>query len=217
MASPSPPEPKRVLIINSFGGAAPPFTIHATSFESEMVANMGEGVAFDEVPLDMARFGDLEMQEAMVEYLQKRQTEWKPDLIVAIASPALAFVANHYDRLFPNTPILGVAANQRFLPQGEWEKNVVYVSHQIDVAGFLEDIMQVAPQTKNIEVVLGATALEQAWRHTMERRRSRSPSGFGSPITTIFPLTKCWNGSRTFRPIATFFSFSCCGMSAASP
>ena len=54
----------------------------------------------------------------MVDYLQKRQAKWQPDLVVPIGSPALVFVANHYDRLFPGTPILGVAANQRFLPPG---------------------------------------------------------------------------------------------------
>ncbi len=35
-------EPKRVLIINSFGSAAPPFSIHETSFEGELVKNLGE-------------------------------------------------------------------------------------------------------------------------------------------------------------------------------
>ena len=51
-------EPKRVLIINSFGSAAPPFSIHETSFESELVKNLGETVALDEVSLDLARHDD---------------------------------------------------------------------------------------------------------------------------------------------------------------
>src|SRR5256714_13518065 len=120
-------EPKRVLIVNSFGSAAPPFTIHSTSFESELVAKMGEHITLDEVSLDMARYDEREMQEAMVDYLEKRQAKWRPDLVVPIGSPALAFVASHYDRLFPGTSILGVAANQRFLPHGEWERNAAYV------------------------------------------------------------------------------------------
>ena len=45
MSSGSAAEPKRVLIVNSFGSAAPPFTVHSTSFESELVAKMGEGIA----------------------------------------------------------------------------------------------------------------------------------------------------------------------------
>ena len=162
-------EPKRVLIINSWGNASPPSTIHETTFASELVKNLGEGVALDEVSLDMARHDDPEMQETMVDYLRKRQAKWRPDLVVPIASPALVFVANHYDRLFPGTPILGVAANQQFLPQGEWSKHAAYVGHDISIAAFIEDMLQVAPATKNIEIVLGATTLEQTWRKAFEK------------------------------------------------
>src|SRR3954451_4534736 len=162
-------EPKRVLIVNSFGSAAPPFTIHSTSFESELVAKMGENITLDEVSLDMARFDEREMQEAMVGYLEKRQAKWRPDLVVPIGSPGLAFVASHYDRLFPGTSILGVAANQRFVPHGEWERNAVYVGHELNVSGFIEDMLQVAPGTKNIEVVVGATPLEKLWREAFEK------------------------------------------------
>ena len=162
-------EPKRVLIINSFGTAAPPFTIHATSFESELVANVSEGVALDEVSLDMARNDEGDLQQAMVEYLEKREAKWKPDLVVPIGSPAAVFVANNYDRLFPETPILIVAGNQQFLPSGAWAKNAVFVGHAIDIAGFVEDMLQVAPGTKNIEIVLGATSLERTWREAFQK------------------------------------------------
>jgi PAS domain S-box-containing protein len=162
-------EPKRVLIINSFGTAAPPFTIHSTSFESELVANLGEGVALDEVSLDMARNDEGEMQQAMVEYLEKRQAKWQPDLVVPIGSPAAVFVVNNYGRLFPEASILVVAGNRQFLPAGTWEKNATFVGHAIDIPGFLEDILQVAPATKNIEIVLGATSLERAWRAAFQK------------------------------------------------
>src|SRR3982751_2718596 len=162
-------EPKRVLIVNSFGSAAPPFTIHSTSFESELVAKMGENITLDEVSLDMARFDERETQEAMVDYLKKRQAKWRPDLVVPIGSPALAFVASHYDRLFPGTSILGVAANQQFLPHGEWERNAVYVGHELNISGFIEDMLQVAPATKNIEIVVGATPLEHRWREAFKK------------------------------------------------
>ena len=67
---------------------------------------MGERVDLDEVSLDMARYADRDMQEAIVDYLQKRQAKWQPDLVVPIGSPAAIFVANYRDRLFPETPIL---------------------------------------------------------------------------------------------------------------
>jgi signal transduction histidine kinase len=162
-------ETKRVLIVNSFGAAAPPFTIHSTSFESELVTKMGERIALDEVTLDMARNDESEMQQAMVEYLEKRQAKWKPDLVVPIGSPAAVFVVNNHERLFPETPILIVAGNRQFLPSGSWEKNAAFVGHAIDIPGFFEDMLQVAPATKNIEIVMGATSLERTWREAFQK------------------------------------------------
>src|SRR5882724_10559856 len=100
-------EPKRVLIVHSFGLAAPPFTTHSTAFETELTETMGERVDIDEVSLDMARYADLDMQEAIVELMRKRQAKWQPDLVVPIGSPAGVFVAQYRDRLFSaTTPII---------------------------------------------------------------------------------------------------------------
>ena len=116
-------EPKRVLLVHSFGSATPPFTVESMAFETELVQKMGERVDLDEVSLDMARYADRDMQEAIVDYLQKRQAKWQPDLVVPIGAPASIFVANYRDRLFPETPILYASADRRLLPPGALEKN----------------------------------------------------------------------------------------------
>ena len=92
---------------------------------------MGDRVDLDEVSLDMARYADRDMQEAIVDYLQKRQAKWQPDLVVPIGSPAAIFVANYRDRLFPETPILYASADRRLLPPGALEKNAAYVGQDI--------------------------------------------------------------------------------------
>ena len=35
-------QPKRVLVVHSFGSAAPPFTTHSIAFETELTEKMGE-------------------------------------------------------------------------------------------------------------------------------------------------------------------------------
>ena len=92
-------EPKHVLLVQSFGSAATPFTARLIAFESELIAKMGDRVDLDEVSLDMARYADRDMQEAIVNYLQKRQAKWQPDLVVPIGSSATIFVANYRERL----------------------------------------------------------------------------------------------------------------------
>src|SRR5881398_1247451 len=156
-------EPKRVLVVHSFGSVAPPFTSHSIAFETELVEKMGERVDLDEVSLDMARYADSTLQEALVEYLQKRQSHWQPDLVVPIGSPAGVFLAQYRDRLFPKTPILYTGMDRRPLPPDALEKNAAFIGENFDLPGFVEDILQIAPATKNIAVVIGASQVEQYW------------------------------------------------------
>ena len=133
---------KRVLVVHSFGGVAPPFTIHSTAFETELVEKLGQRVDLDEVSLDMARYADPRLQGALVEYLQKRQAEWQPDLVVPIGSPAGVFVAQYRQRLFPNLPVLYCGMDQRRLPEDALAKDAAFVGEGFDVPGFVADILR---------------------------------------------------------------------------
>ena len=161
-------EPKRVLLVQSFGSAATPFTARLIAFETELIAKMGDSVDVDEVSLDMARYADRDIQEAIVNYLQKRQAKWQPDLVVPIGSSATIFVAKYRDRLFPETPILYVV-DRRLLPPGALEKNAAYVGQEIELPGLLADVLQVAPATKDIAVIVGTTPLEHYWYEAFQK------------------------------------------------
>src|SRR5215207_4100206 len=103
--------PKRVLIVHSFGSAAPPFTTHSLAFETALTGIMKGAVDLDEVSLDM--------EEALVDLMRARQAKWQPDLVVPIGSPAGIFVAQHRHLLFPaSTPIVYAGMDKRRLPAG---------------------------------------------------------------------------------------------------
>ena len=162
-------EPKRVLVVHSFGTVAPPFTTHSTAFESELVKRMGNQVDLDEVSLDMARYTAPDMQEAVVDYLEKRGAKWKPDLVVPIGGPAGIFVAKFRHRLFPNIPVLYCSLDRRLLGSDAFDENTTFVGANYEVRGFAEDILQIAPDTKNIVIVIGATPLEQYWTEAFRK------------------------------------------------
>src|SRR3954462_14371593 len=100
------PHPPRVLIVNSFGSRAPPFTTHSTAFETTLTREMGTRVDLDEVSLDMARFDQPDMEDALADLLLKRLATWQPALVVSFGSPAGIFVARNRARLFPLTPVV---------------------------------------------------------------------------------------------------------------
>ena len=167
-ATASATEPKRVLLVHSFGRAAP-IPALSLSFESELTAKMDGPVDLDEVSVDMARYADPEMQEAIAEYLEKHMAKWRPDLVVPMAAPAAMFVAKYRERLFPGTPALYIGTDPRNLPPGALEQNATAVEQALDIPGLFEDILQVAPATKNIAVVVGATPLEQRWQRAFQK------------------------------------------------
>jgi PAS domain S-box-containing protein len=155
--------PKRVLIVHSFGSASPPFTTHSIAFETELTEKLGAKVDLDEISLDEARYESADMKEALVDYIRKRQDKWRPDLVVPIGSPACVFVAENRERLFPETPILYTGTASRRLPAGALQKNAAFIGEEFNLPGFVEDILQVAPATTNIAVVIGASPVEQYW------------------------------------------------------
>ncbi len=119
--------------------------------------------------MDIARYADPEMQEAVAEFLEKHRAKWRPDLVVPIAAPAGAFVAKYRDRLFPDTPVLYLAGDPRLLSSGSLDKNAAYIGHKLDIPGLFEDMLQVAPATKNIVIVVGATPLERTWQEAFQK------------------------------------------------
>lgn len=134
------------------------------AFETELSERMGkEKVYVDEVYLDHARFPEKDMEEALVDYLEKRIARWQPDLVVPLVSPACVFVAQHREQLFPQTPILYAGMDKRRLPAGALQKNATFVGNHLDLPGFAEDILQVAPDTTNIVCVIGASPVERYW------------------------------------------------------
>ena len=157
------PQPKRVLIVHSFGSTAPPFTTHSTAFQTTLTKELGERVDMDEVSLDMARYAQPDMEGPFVEFLLARLAKWQPDLVVPIGSPAGRFVVKYRDRLFPGAPVIYTGMDRRTLPDDAFQSNATFVGESFDLAGLVEDILQLAPDTNHIAVVIGASPLERFW------------------------------------------------------
>ena len=164
-------EPKRVLVVQSFSSGVTPFALGSSSFETALTDAMGKKVDVEEVSMEMARFNQSKSQEvfledAFIEFLEKRIANWKPDLVVTIGSPAGRFLAKNRNRLFPRTPVLYSSMDRRILTTLDALKsNAAYVGTSLDIAGFGRDIFQLVPDTTNLVVVIGASALEQYWAH----------------------------------------------------
>ena len=70
---------------------------------------------------------------------------------------------------FRKRPSFMPQLDRRLLPPGALEKNAAYIGQVYEIPGFLEDMLQIAPATKNIVVIVGATPLEHLWQEVFQK------------------------------------------------
>ncbi len=155
-------EPKRVLFLHSFGRDFAPWNEYARTIREELGRQSPEPIDIFEASLATARFADDE-EGPFVDYLHALFVKRKLDLIVTIAAPAAAFFQRHRQRLFPSTPMLITALEQRRVALTALTANDTVVATTIDFAGAVENILRVLPETANIAVVMGDSPIERYW------------------------------------------------------
>ena len=126
-----------------------------------------------------------------MEYLRALYTSRPVDLIVAIGAPAANFVQRYRQRLFPATPMVFTAVEQRRVQYEKLTENdtVVAVAHDFPAA--FDNILRVLPLTKTIAVVNGASPNETFWLEEMRRELA--------PLTGRVELR--WYNEKSFEEI----------------
>ena len=123
---------------------------------------------------------------AFVEYLRALFAKRPLDLIVSIGAPAAGFVQRHRQQLFPTTPMVFTAVDQRRVQYSDLTANDAVVAVRIDFPAAIENILRVLPDTKNVAVVVGTSPIEQFWGEEIAQRgRSRLKTGLHLPGTMI--------------------------------
>jgi signal transduction histidine kinase len=162
-------EPKRVLMLQSFGREFAPFSDFSAAFREELVKRLQQPVDLYEASLDLARSPDSRGESPFIDYLNALFAERKLDLVVAVGGPAVRFSQQHRLQLLPSTPFLFSAFEQRLLNESLMSVNDTAVADRIDINLTIENIFRVLPGTANLAVVAGDSPLEKYWVQEMHR------------------------------------------------
>jgi signal transduction histidine kinase len=155
-------EPKRILLLHSYGPDFAPWNEYARQIRIELRQQIPGPVDIFEASVATARFSGEDLEEPFVEYLRSLFENRKLDLAVTIGGPAANFFHNRHSRIAPATPAVFMGLEQRRVPQS-LASNEVALASIIDLADSLENILHVLPETKNIAIVLGDSPLERFW------------------------------------------------------
>jgi signal transduction histidine kinase len=171
--SPAAAEPKRVLLLHSFGPQFVPWVFFAGQFREELFRLSPDRIDLYEASLEGSRFQQPDEQGPIVDYLVALFGTRKLDLIVTLGAPAAFFAQKYRAQLFPSTPLVIGGPEQRAINYSTLTSNDAPVAVTLDFKKWIENILQVLPDTTHIAWVVGASPLERFW--TEEFRRTSQP------------------------------------------
>jgi signal transduction histidine kinase len=156
-------EPKRVLMLHSFGRDFRPWSAYALRIKAELERQSQWPLEIQEHTLLTARSNDPGPEAPFVDYLRSLYTGRPPDIVLSIGAPAARFVQKYRAQLFPETPMVLTAVEQRLVDRTLQSSNDTVISVYNDFPAFFESILRVLPDTQTIAVVIGASPLENFW------------------------------------------------------
>ena len=163
-------EHKRVMLLHSFGQDFKPWSEYAKDIRAELKRQSPWPLDIIENSLVTARFSDENPEAPFVEYLSALFANRPLDVIVSIGAPAADFVQRHRRRLFPTTPMVFTAVDQRRVQYSNLTGNDVAVAVNINYLSAFENILQVLPDTKDVIVVVGSSPIEKFWKEAIGKQ-----------------------------------------------
>ena len=145
------------------------------NFRVELDQRAGEPVNVVQVVVGPTGFVGAS-EQAVVDYIRSIFVDRpKPDLIMTIAGPAAVFARKYRQQLFPDTPLLFAAVDQRYLADAPLGDNEIAVAVDNDFPRILDDILQLLPQTRQVFMVMGSGLVRPV---LASRARGRSSGDF---------------------------------------
>jgi signal transduction histidine kinase len=162
-------EPKRVMLLHSFGRDVRPWSDYAQSIRSELQQQSPWPLDITNHSVITARSEDDHTEAAFAEYLRALFAKQPLDLIVSIGAPAAAFVQRHRQELFAATPMVFTAVEHRRIQYSSLTASDAVVPIRIDFLALMNNVLQVLPDTKDVAVIVGTTPVEQFWREEIRK------------------------------------------------
>jgi signal transduction histidine kinase len=160
---------KRILFLHSFGPNFQPWATWSREIGRELNRQSHWPLDIQEQSLVTARGGDDPSEAKFAEYLGLLYVQRPPDLIFAIGAPAARFVQRHRENLFPETPMLLAAVEQRRVDQSMLSEKDAVAAVRVDVVLLFENILQLLPETKVIAIIAGNSPNERFWAAEQQR------------------------------------------------
>ena len=160
VAAAQPNRPKNVLLLYSFSERN--FFDSADSLEAAVRARSPGPVNFYVIYLEAPRFEDLQYEKRRAQTMRSELANVRLDLIIT-AYPALHFVLQFRQQLFPEVPIVFTYLYPgRIVGQKRWP-GVTGVTVTVDLASTIGLALHLHPNTRTVAVITNDSEFEKYW------------------------------------------------------
>ena len=166
-------EPKNVLVLYSYKSGQPFHDLVARSIRETFDAQPRFSIETFNEYLDISRFPDERYRKELVRFLQRKYPDLRPDLIITVNRPALDFLGEYGNVLFPGVPTIFCAPEGGALPHG-----ITGATTRFAYGETLELALKLHPGTREV-VVIGGTSESDLHQLALAREQLR---GFGNRI-----------------------------------
>jgi signal transduction histidine kinase len=199
------PEPKRVMILHSFGQNFRPWAEYAQTTRAELERQSPWPLDIQDYSLITARSSDEDVEGPFLNYLVAIGGRHPPDLIICVGAPAANFVQRQRERLFPATPIIITAIEQRRVDFARLGENDTAVSVLHDFSASFANILRVLPNTRKIIVVVGASPNERFWLGEIRKEMPPFENRVEFSWTDDIPFEKFLSTASALPPNTVLF------------
>lgn len=155
--------PKRIIFLHSYGQNFKPWNEYAKALRQELDRRSYWPLVIEDFSVITARAEDENAEVQFAKYLSAVFSSRAPDLVIAFGAPAAVFVQKHRGDLFPSTPMVLTAVDERRVQQLILTENDTVVAVRQNIGTLFSNIFRILPDTRTIAVVVGNSANERFW------------------------------------------------------
>ena len=116
-----------------------------------------------------SEFAEPSYEETVTTYLKAKYSRQRPDVIVVVARPSLAYMLRHKRELFPEAPVVHAAVFKSYLVSvPAIPSDVVGIPLEYDPTGTIEQALRWHPSAKHLVMIVGSTARDREWERILK-------------------------------------------------
>jgi PAS domain S-box-containing protein len=174
-------EVRRVFLLYSLSPASPSVAI----VDQQIRSFLGQSpyqIEFYTDYTDTNLLSDPSSQETFRKWYTQKYQNVKPDVIIALASVPIRFLANSHQKFFPNVPIVFCCAGESQIGGRGIDSDFTGVWTTLEPVKTLEAALQLQPGTEHVAIVSGSAASDK-YLETLVRK---SIHGYEGKLDLIY-------------------------------